>query len=558
LLASLFTSLNAYKPLHIDDAAYYYYARQIEQHPCNPYGFWLIWYDEPNEANDILAPPVLPAWWALQIKLFGQKPWAWKLGLLPWCLLLTLALHALFRRFAPGLQGPLTWLTMLSPALLPSLNLMLDVPALALALVAVCLFLSACDRNSLALAFGTGLLAGIATETKYTAFLAPGVMLLAAATRKRWHLWPLALLATLAVFSLWELLTAVLYGRSHFLNSLWSGVGLSDKLQIILPLFGQLGGTLPAVTLFGLAALGSSRRWLLSAAVVVVLGFILVAVLDIPFERLEFSPLPAVKSIRLPAHYQIAHTVFFLSGLGSAVVVGFVLVRLLADKVILPGWDRCDTHFLALWLALELVGYFALTPFGAARRVLGLTVILTLLTGRLAARALGETGRSAIYAVCGFGIVLGLVYYALDLQEAQVQQTAAVDAAAWINRQGGGRVWYVGHWGWQFHAERNGMEPVIVGYETSEASVPLPPPSRLQAGDWLVVPDERIHRQAIDLVTAPLREEIVLHYAAVIPLRTVACFYAGICPVEHHNGDRLTVHIYRVTSGFTPKKRQEE
>src|SRR5262245_59888874 len=130
LLVSLFTGLSTCKPLHIDDAAYYYYARQIAQHPCNPYGFSLLWYDEPNEANDILAPPVLPAWWTLQMTLFGQRPWAWKLGLLPWCLLLTLTLHPLLRRFTPGLQGPLTWLTVLSPALLPSLNLMLDVPAL--------------------------------------------------------------------------------------------------------------------------------------------------------------------------------------------------------------------------------------------------------------------------------------------------------------------------------------------------------------------------------------------------------------------------------------------
>src|SRR6266851_1336269 len=149
LLAVLYTGLNACKPLHIDDTAYYWYARQISQHPFDPYGFTLLWYDEPNEANDILAPPVFPAWWALCIRLFGEVPLLWKLGLLPWCLLLTMALHALFRRFATGLEMSLTWLTMLSPALLPSLNLMLDVPALALSLSAICLFLGACDRNSI-------------------------------------------------------------------------------------------------------------------------------------------------------------------------------------------------------------------------------------------------------------------------------------------------------------------------------------------------------------------------------------------------------------------------
>jgi hypothetical protein len=554
VLAGLVTGLNACKPLHIDDTAYFYFARQIAQHPLDPYGFSLLWYNEPNEANDLLAPPVLPAWWALNLKLFGREPWLWKIGLFPWCLLLALSLYALLGRFTPGLEMSLTWLTVLSPALLPSLNLMLDVPALALSLAAVGLFLRACDGNSHVLAILAGFLAGLAAETKYTAFLAPGVMLAAAATRRRWGLWPAALAAALQTFCTWELLTAILYERSHFLNALRFGGKLSHKLYLLIPLFDHLGGVLPTVVLLALAALGCRRRWRVAAAAGVVLGFVLVAVVGNPFAvDAELIPLPLGLSVRLTPDYQIAHTLFFLLGLGSVVVMRFVLVRLLAAEVA-PIRARRDTQFLVLWLALELVGYVVLTPFAAVRRLLGLAVVLTLLSGRLAARAPGAAGRSGVGEACGFGIVLGLAFFALDLREAEVQCAAAADAAAWIRQQGNGRVWYVGHWGWQFHAESNGMEPVIVAYEPAPGSVPLPRPSRLRAGDWLVVPDERVHRQSIELDAAHLREEVVLWYADGIPLRTVPCYYAGIAPVEHHDGDRLRVQVYRVTSDFTPQK----
>ena len=91
----------------------------------------MLWYYEPQPADEIMAPPVLPYYWALGRVLFGERPWLWKLGLLPWSLLLVWAVFALLRRFAPGVELPMTVLTMLSPALLPSLNLMLDLPALA-------------------------------------------------------------------------------------------------------------------------------------------------------------------------------------------------------------------------------------------------------------------------------------------------------------------------------------------------------------------------------------------------------------------------------------------
>src|ERR1051326_1126515 len=103
-LALLYTLLNCAKPLHIDDPAHYYYAEQISRHPLDPYGFSLCWYQVPEPANHILTPLVADYWWAFALRLFGERPWLWKLWLLPFSLLFVGSLYVLFRRLALGLE----------------------------------------------------------------------------------------------------------------------------------------------------------------------------------------------------------------------------------------------------------------------------------------------------------------------------------------------------------------------------------------------------------------------------------------------------------------------
>ena len=105
LLAMLFVGLNAFKPLQVDDAAYYYYAAHIANHPLDPYGFEVFWYQAPEPAQDVLAPPVLPYWWAAAIRLFGHNAPLWKLWLLPFSACFVFSLDALFRTFAAAWKG---------------------------------------------------------------------------------------------------------------------------------------------------------------------------------------------------------------------------------------------------------------------------------------------------------------------------------------------------------------------------------------------------------------------------------------------------------------------
>ncbi len=560
LLALVYTGLNALKPLHIDDAALAMNSRQAYEHPLDPYGFQMLWYYQPQPANEVLGPPVLPYSWALGRALFGERPWLWKLGLLPWCLLLVFALHGLLRRFAAGVELSLTVMTVLGPALLPSLNLMLDVPALALSLTAVYLFLGACDRDAIGQAVLAGLVAGVAMETKYTGAVAPAVMLLAAATMRRWRLWPAAALAAAQVFVAWEFLTALLYGESHFLHSFrGSSSSLMQKGSLVMVFFSYLGGTAPFLFVLGLAALGARRRWQAAAAAAVVVGFALIVLLDATFVG-TVRPSPQLFGLIDTPKWEFpgGEIVFVAFAAGGAAVLVLGVRRLWADGAGAEA-DRRATLFLVLWLGLEALAYFPLTPFPATRRILGALVVLTLLIGRLAARArpaapppptLGEGRVGAAWLWAGCAAALGLAYFALDAREAYAEEWGAEQAAAWVAQQGGdGRMWYVGHYGFQYYAERSGMR----------STYRWPPPEDSpRKGDWLAAPDERVDSEDIDLKTPALREEMRLMLGDAVPLATVSCYYCGLVPLEHHEGPRITVRIFRVIEDFQPTARPSE
>jgi hypothetical protein len=557
LLAVLFTLLNSLKPVHIDDAAYYYYAAHIAEHPLDPYGFEIHWYQHPLTANHVLAPPVLPYWWAAAIRLFGDRPFLWKLWLFPISLLFVLSLDALFRRFAAGLELPLVTMTALSPTFLPSMNLMLDVPALALGLASLTLFFEACDRAEVVRALGAGFVGGLAMQTKYTAFLAPATMVLYSVIvgfRKPGSSWRAALRTVLlalvaaivagAVFLLWESYVAWTYGESHFLHEYrTSSRNFINQLDFGLPLLSLLGGVASPLALLALIALGQPRSVLmLASSAIATVYAVMVSVGAALNLGVTDGLFPVLDGWRVFS-WSLDDVLFAGLGLLVAGTVPPVAVRVLRQPGN-PSRSALD-WFLITWLALEITGYFVLTPFAATRRVMGVVVVGTLLASRLAATTwLSPDRMKQLRSVVVGSVVVGLIYYGVDLRDAWAGRKAAEDAAALVRRQDpAATIWYTGHWGFQFYAERSGMKAVVA----DRSSTPL------CKGDWLVIPDDRWEKQEIDLNRASV--ELVEWVALTdgIPLRTVRCFYGTVgAPLEHHNGPRREVTIYRVTHDFVP------
>jgi hypothetical protein len=565
LLAALHTLGNVAKPLHIDDAAYYYYARQAADHPLDPYDFQMFWWSNPEPANEVLAPPLLPYWWSLALHLDGDHPWVWKLAMVPFSLLFIGSLYALFRRFARGLELPLVWLTVLSPTFWPSMNLMLDIPALALSLCALILFMRACDLNAFGLAALSGLFAGIAMETKYTAFLTPAAMLLFAVFSGRLRVWPPAALAAISVFVSWEAVMAVFYGESHFLYHYRNrgGVDWIARFSLLLPLLGVLGSLTPALVLLTLKGLRIPWPFVAAIGLLGTLGYALVAFVKDTDQTRLYPPLLFADLPTDRPYLTFQEALFGAWGLVLACLVLFCIGRLLRFwpyrprrfqrligesfpiRWIAMGHIARMTLFLALWLGLEIAGYVALTPFVAVRRVMGIVIVCTLIAGCMAARSCRDRrGSAVVWCITAYSAVLGLGFTALDWREAQAEQEGVERAAAWLNEHGeGGTVWYVGHWGFQFYAERAGMEPVS------------PVQSELLEGDYLVYP-YWITKQSVDLDGIPCTLVEKFEVDDAVPLQTVMCYYSGNTAIENRDDRRLTVYIYRITERCVPGYRK--
>jgi hypothetical protein len=571
LLAVLHTAGNLAKPLHIDDAAYYYYARQATQKPLDPYGFEMFWYDNPEPANEVLAPPALSYWWSLSMRIDHavssatgiemERPWIWKLGMVPFSLLFIGCLYTLFRHFARGLEMPLTWLTVISPTFWPSLNLMLDIPTIALSLLAILLFKWACDRGAPGLAALAGLVAGLAMEMKYTAFLTPAVMLLYSLFLGKFRLWPVAGIVAAQVFVVWELLIALLYGESHFLYHyrLRAHEGWLHKVWLLLPMLGVLGSLAPALVLLALKGMRVPWPFLVAVAFVAILGYGLVACMEEKDSRLITFIDRYISAGASKPHLPFQECWFgawgaFLVGTtvcAAALLAGIyprpVNFRALSNRInrrrFFPRHSHRVIAFLVLWLLLEIAGYTMLTPFVAVRRLMGVIIVATLIVGSLAARTCRlRGGRGILWAIAGYGMLMGLGFTALDWRDAQAEREAVERSVEFINARGGGKVWFASHWGFQYYAEHAGMEMIS------------PTESRLEKGDWVVIPDEMITKQHFDEESIPRGRETDVVIDDWIPLQTVWCYYLGYTAVENRSEPRVKVRIYRVTAPCIPER----
>jgi hypothetical protein len=573
LLALAYTLVNAVKPLTIDDTAYHLYAAQIANRPLDPYGFSAYWWNYPEVANEVLAPPLLAYWWAPAIRLFGDQPFLWKLWLFPFAVLLAYAVCDLARRFARGVELPITALLLFSPAFLPTFNLMLDVPAQALALASLTIFCRACDRESFALAALAGLIAGLGMEMKYTVLLAPAAMLLYALCLGRLRFWPAAAVIAAQGFLTWEFLMSLLYGESHFLLHVRERADeVRETGKLLDSLLTNLGGVAWPVTLLALAALGVRWRGLLVAGAAGLLAYFGVAALDgdlavsakifphshhpLPFEQLMFGTLGVLGLIvGLGLLWRLGPRIAALDRWSGSLVrakdAGLSSLRDLA-----PPRSIRVTGFLLAWLALDVVGYLALTPFPAVRRVLGLMVVMALMAGRLAALTCRSPGaRRGLYAIAAYSALLGLVVDGVDVLDARAEKVAVEEAARLIRERGdGGTVWFVGHWGFQYYAGREGMRPIVV-YDPPDDPIPVPPRSLLREGDWLVLPEWRFDDEGFVAGVCPQRytpdpERTRPEFNVVIedrvPLQTIMVFHCGRTPLRHQEGPRLQVQVRRV------------
>ena len=546
LLAALaLTAANAAKPLVIDDPIYVEFARQALAHPGDPYGFEVYWYRTPEPAIGFgWVPPVLSYWLAGAIALFGEHPFAWKLSLLPFALALTGSFAFLLGRWAPPLATPGLFLLALGPAVLPSLNLMLDVPALALGVLGYALFVCAGERRDARVALVSGLALGLAMQTKYSAVVYPALVLAHAAIYRRPREAAVALVAAAGLFVAWEALLVARYGESHFLAGFerlrtlayLPAIARADAeapgsaaLYWTICLLSLLGGTALFPALLASVALGARRFFVLGAAFFA--GAAVAAIAWFPR-----PPVFAAEGFlaRLVA-YNPELLIFVPLGLLTAGAVVAVALRGLWRA---GGNGRANT-VLIVWLLLETAGYFLISPYPAVRRVIGIGVAATLLAARAASlRAAEPDARAGTRIAVAFGLLLGALYFGADLADARARQAHAARILERSSELGADAaretLWYNGHWELQYYLKHAGMRPVIAGR------------SQLRPQDWLIL-SEGTAASPLSFPADHFRQQDELVAVSASPWSTIPLYYDGPVPLRRQPETQASARIFRVT-----------
>ena len=171
-------------------------------------------------------------------------------------------------------------------------------------------------------------------------------------------------------------------------------------------------------------------------------------------------------------------------------------------------------------------------PFPAVRRVMGLSVIITMIVGRVASRAWLEPDRARYFRILvPAGVALGLVFYGINFLDARADKEMTRLAAQNIRQeQPGAKIWFMGAWGFGYYAGQAGMDDAGTG-------VP-------RAGDWLVYNRSESFREQ-----RPVPDGFVLvkneQVGDWFSLQDLNCFSAGRTAIEHQEGPRSKVDIYR-------------
>ncbi len=528
-LALVMTALNLFEPLTVDDVCHQYYAAQVAAAPLDPFGFELPWHQKPVSAWDVMVAPVTSYYWASAIALFGDEPVAWKAWFLPLQWLFCFSLLVLLQRVVRRSAVAVTAMIALGPTVLPGVNLMLEIPVLALGFASVALLLRAGDRRSVPTALLAGLCLGLAFQTKYSAmgFFAPWVLL--GGMRARWRELGLGLLTAVAVALAIEWLLSVSHGGgSYFMRQLhltqrrdWSHL-----VKGMITHVGLLGMPAVLLALHGLRA-AKWAQWL--ALLVYAGGYVVIATV----------PDIDGRTILDGAWDSLAY-------LAMAILTWGVLAWLMLTLALAAGRSLWRRHwspsvlmraFLVAWFFAEIAASLVVSPFPAARRSLLIVLAATCAAAWLAVRRAGAT--PVLQGVAVLTSLLGVGYQAIDCLEGRACVVATERAAAFAReRDPAAKVFFTGGWGFEFYGPRVGMQPLLRGR------------SSVAKGDWIAI-------GSIDGAEEPWFEwsgkmNLITEIAVgdAVPLSLLFGYYSGRRPLDGQRGPRFVVWLFRAVESF--------
>ena len=441
------TAAFRHRAFSIDDPLFLWAAKHIQAHPTDPYGFAVNWYGSPKPMSVVMQNPPLAAYYlAFASLVLGWSESALHLAFALPALALAIGMYLVARRLC---ARPLlaTLVGVLSPVFaVSSLTVMCDVLMLAFWVFAVYFWIEGMESRSHARWAATGALITASALTKYFGVtLIPLLFVYSIARERRLGIWVAYFLIPSLVLAWYQWKTGQLYSRGLLFSSAsyatgWQGT--YDRLSIarVVVAFTFTGGCLASAAAF------AAQLWSRAA---LVRGVVLATVITLAVAgavKMGAFPLPTDRL----AHWLLAAQV----GLWTVVGMGVVSLAIADLK-------RCrDAN--SLLLSLWLLGTFFFAGFvnwsTNARSLLPMVAPL----GILVARRLDVRG-DAKRGLFTPGTVLSLVAAAtlsflVAWADTRFADTARIAAAHIyeIHRNPDSRIWFEGHWGFQYYMEKRG------------------------------------------------------------------------------------------------------
>ena len=461
------------KAFNIDDTLFIYEARQIAQHPLDPFGFKVNWFlDAIPMAYETRNPPLASYYSAAAAVFVGWSERALHLAFLLPALATVWGTYRLAQRLT---NSPLlaAGATLLTPGFLVSANsVMCDTMALALWLWAIILWVEGFEPQKARSLVISVVLITLCALTKYFGIaLIPLLAVYSLARQRRLGSWAWYLLVPILALTGYQYWTKAVYGlrmitfAAHIATGVRQGRHASLLANALVDL-GFVGGcALPALTF---APIIWSRKKIFAVCVLSALAGFLISTGRISLGE-TLGPSDFYRRWVLVG---VQLTLFIAAGVS-------VMALAAAD-----AWKRreADSLLLMLWV----LGTFIFTGFVNwtinARSVLPLIPAAGILLARRvdALQTASMRWRPAMLAIplAAAGAVSLWLTWA-DTELANSARTAATlieqKTTEQKTRNQPGTVWFTGHWGFQYYMESFGAHAVVVN----------DPPH--QPGDYLAV-----------------------------------------------------------------------
>jgi hypothetical protein len=461
---------------HVDDTLFLFAAKQIVQHPLDPYGFQLVWNKKLERMSDVTMNPPLACYYAaLAGRVAGWSERALHLAFLLPTLAVVLGTYRLARRCT---RFPLlaALAALLTPGVLVSAtSVMCDTMMVALWIWAAILWIEGLEPVKPVYLLAASVLIAASAVTKYFGVALIPLLVVSSVVRLRRLGWWVSYLV-IPVLSLvgYEFWTARLYGRGliagaaefagaqrelqqgstlvHGLVSLSFAGGCALTVLMLTPLLWRWKQIFAGAVLSGVAALALTFNWLDYGA--------------------RVGGHKAAQSIM--EHWLLISFQLTLCILSGVAILAMAMADLWTHKKDAESW------LLSLWVVgtWSFAGFLNWTV--NARSVLPLIPAAAILIfRRLERRPRIFTAQGTALAVAAGLMVAGLLSFwitAADAAWANSEREAA-DQIYQNAQAESGRVHFAGHWGFQYYMQAKGFTP-----EDEENS-------KFGDGDLIIIPE---------------------------------------------------------------------